>query len=155
MDYNRPKRGETKRNLHQLLNGKQLYCALYGTYTDVLHDLTALKQSAAKAETARTTITEPPSNEEFRDQRRQMQKPKDNTNKRVKKPTTSTKGVNNQSKPAVPTQNFFAPLSSTEMKTDHGEDKDDIIKCQQQQAQSSQAGRWPHIVLTSQVNQIQ
>jgi hypothetical protein len=60
--------GETRRNLHQLLKGKQLYSALYGLYTEVLHDLTAvLKQSADKEEIARITITELPSNEEFRE----------------------------------------------------------------------------------------
>jgi hypothetical protein len=57
---------ETRRNLHQLLKGKQLYSALYAVYTEVLHDLTAfLKESTAKEETAKNTITEPLS-EEFR-----------------------------------------------------------------------------------------
>jgi hypothetical protein len=57
---------ETRRNLYQFLNGKQLYSALRGRDTEVLHDLTAvLKGSAAKGETAKITITEPPSNEEF------------------------------------------------------------------------------------------
>jgi hypothetical protein len=43
--------GETRRNLHQLLKEKQLYSALYGVYTEVLHDLMAvLKESAAKGE---------------------------------------------------------------------------------------------------------
>jgi hypothetical protein len=62
---------ETMRNLHQYLKGKQLYSALYGMYTEVLHDLMAvLKESAAKGETAKTTTTNPPPNEEFREQRR-------------------------------------------------------------------------------------
>jgi hypothetical protein len=52
---------ETRRNLHQLL-----YSALCGVYTEVLHDLTAvLKESAAKGETAKTTITARLSIEEF------------------------------------------------------------------------------------------
>jgi hypothetical protein len=33
---------ETMRNLHQLLKGKQLYSAVYGAYTEVLHDLMAV-----------------------------------------------------------------------------------------------------------------
>lgn len=54
----------TRRNLHQPLKGKQLYSALYGVYTEVLHDLTAVPQeSTAKGETAKTTITEPLSDE--------------------------------------------------------------------------------------------
>jgi hypothetical protein len=37
----------TRRN-HQLLKGKKLYSALYGVYTEVLHDFTAaLKEGAA------------------------------------------------------------------------------------------------------------
>jgi hypothetical protein len=82
---------ETGTNLHQLLKGKQLYSALYGVYTEVLHDLTTvLKEVAAKGETAKITITEPPSNAEFLEQRRQKRKPSDDANKRVKKPVTST-----------------------------------------------------------------
>jgi hypothetical protein len=54
-------------------------------YTEVLHDLTAvLKESAAKGETATITITEPPSNEEFREQRRRKRKPSDDVDKRAK-----------------------------------------------------------------------
>jgi hypothetical protein len=61
----------TGRNLHQFLKGKQLYSALYGVYTEVPHDLTALlKESTAKGETAKTTITAPPSIKEFHEQRR-------------------------------------------------------------------------------------
>jgi hypothetical protein len=49
---------DTRRNGHQLLKGKQLYSALYGVYTKVLHDLRAvLKESAAKGEKTKTTIT--------------------------------------------------------------------------------------------------
>jgi hypothetical protein len=60
---------ETRRNLHQYLKGKQLYSTLYGVYTEVLHDLTAvLKESAAKGETAKITTTEPPSNSSREDE---------------------------------------------------------------------------------------
>jgi hypothetical protein len=57
---------DTTRNLHQLQKGKQLYSALLRVYTEVLLDLAAvLKDSAAKGETAKTTITAPPFIEEF------------------------------------------------------------------------------------------
>jgi hypothetical protein len=57
---------DTKRNLHQLLKGKQLYSALHGVYTEVLYDLMAvLKDSAAKVETATAMITAPLSIKEF------------------------------------------------------------------------------------------
>jgi hypothetical protein len=67
MDSNSPK--HTRRNLQQLLKGKQLYSSLYGVHTEVLHDLTAvLKESAANGETAKTTITPLPSIEKYREQ---------------------------------------------------------------------------------------
>jgi 5-carboxymethyl-2-hydroxymuconate isomerase len=71
---------ETRRYLHLLLKGKQLYSALYGVYTEVLHNLMAvLKENTAKGETAKITATESPSNEEFHKQRRRKQKPPDDT----------------------------------------------------------------------------
>jgi hypothetical protein len=104
---------DTRKNLHQLLKGKQLNSALYGVYTEVLHDLTVVpKESAAKVETDKTTITALPSIEEFREQRRRKRKPTDDADERAKKPTTSTTGVDDpqlRSKPEVPTRNFFAP----------------------------------------------
>jgi hypothetical protein len=68
----------SRRNLYQLLKGTHLYSALYGVYTEVLHDWTAvLKVSTAKGETAKITITETPSNPEYRQQRRGKRKPRD------------------------------------------------------------------------------
>jgi hypothetical protein len=105
---------ENMSNLHQLLKGKQPCGALYGMYTEALHDLTVvLKERTSKGETDKTTITAPPSNEEFREQRRRKLKPTDDADKRVRKPTTSTTGVNDpqlRSKPEVPIRNFFDPL---------------------------------------------
>jgi hypothetical protein len=76
---------ENRRNLHQLLKWKQLYGALYGMYTAVLHDLTAvLNESAAKGETYKTTITAPPSMAEFHQQRIWKQKHTDDAYKKIK-----------------------------------------------------------------------
>jgi hypothetical protein len=103
---------DTRRNLHQLLKGKQLYNVLYGVYTEMLHNLMAVfRESTAKGETAKTAITTPFSIQEFHEQRRQKWKPTDNADKIVKKPTTFTMGVSDPHlhlKPEVPTQNFFA-----------------------------------------------
>jgi hypothetical protein len=151
--------GDTRRNLHQFPKGKQLYSALYGVYTGVLHDLTAiLKWSAAKGETAKTTITTPPSMEEFREQRRRKRKPTYDADKRAKKPTTSTTGINDpqlRSKPEFPTRKYFVPLKSIQMNLGHGDNADDTTERGQHQAPSSQAGGPPSIVLTSQGNLIQ
>jgi hypothetical protein len=79
----------------QVLKGKQLYSAVNGVYTEVLHDLTTvLKESIARGGTAKTTITEPSSNEEFREQKRRKRKPSDDADKRTKKPAKSATGVN-------------------------------------------------------------
>jgi hypothetical protein len=105
---------DSRRDLHQFL-----YSALYGVYTEVLHDFTTvLKQSAAKAEGAKTTITVPPSIEEFREQRRQKCKSAGDADKTAKKHATSTMGVNDpplQSKDEV-------PLRSNEMEADQEND---------------------------------
>jgi hypothetical protein len=150
---------ETRRDLHQLLKGKQLYSILYGVCTEVVHDLTAvLKDSAAKGETAKITTTEPPSNEVFHEQRRRKRKLSGDANKRTKKSATSATGTNDpqlRQKDEVPTQNFFAPLKLTEMEADHGDDADDSTEGQQQQAPSTQTCRPPPIELSSQVNLIQ
>jgi hypothetical protein len=72
--------------------------------------------------------------------------------------TPSTTGINDPqlwSNDEVPIRNFFAPLRSSEMENDHGNNADASTDGQQQQASSSQAGRLPPIVLTSQVNMIQ
>jgi hypothetical protein len=44
-----------------------------------------------------------------------------------------------RSKDEAPTRNFFAPLRSTEMEADHGDDAGDSTEDQQEQAPSSQA----------------
>jgi hypothetical protein len=62
---------EIRRSLHQLLQGKQLYSSMYGVYTEALHDLAAVTtETAAKGETAKTTIPAQPSIEEFRAKKR-------------------------------------------------------------------------------------
>jgi hypothetical protein len=66
---------DARRNLHQLLKGKQLYSDLYGVYREVLHDLTVVPiESATKVEAAKTTVTAPPSSEEFHMQSGSLQK---------------------------------------------------------------------------------
>jgi hypothetical protein len=42
MNCNRRSLGYTKRNLHQLLKGKQQHITLYGVYIEELHDLMAV-----------------------------------------------------------------------------------------------------------------
>jgi hypothetical protein len=124
---------ETRRNPHQLLKGKHLYSTLYGVYTEMLPDLTAvLKDSSAKGETAKTIIAESPSNKEFQEQKRRKWKPSDNANKGTKKPATSTMGVNNpQLWMKFPPGTSSPPLRLIEMEADHGDNADDSTRGQQ------------------------
>jgi hypothetical protein len=86
---------ETRRNLHQLVKGKQLYKALYGACAEVLHDLTpVIKDSATKRETAKPTSTETPPNEKFPERRRRKRKLSDDADKITKKPATSATEAN-------------------------------------------------------------
>jgi hypothetical protein len=97
---------ETMRNLHQLLKGKHLYSALYGVYTEMLPDLTAvLKASSAKGETAKTTINESPSKREIPRTEKMKVEAFKQCQQKNKKPATFTVGVNEpqmQMKGAVP-----------------------------------------------------
>jgi hypothetical protein len=66
----------------------------YGVYTEALHDLTAaLKESAAKGERPKTSITARPSYEEFREHGRRELELSDDTDKRTKEPATFVTGV--------------------------------------------------------------
>jgi hypothetical protein len=83
----------TRRNSHNLLKGKQVYSALFGVHTEALHDLTEFpKESAAKEETAESTITKTSFNKEFREQKRPKRKPSYDADKKTKKPTTPVTG---------------------------------------------------------------
>jgi hypothetical protein len=73
---------DTRRNLYQLLKGKQLYSTLHSVYKEVQHNLTAvLKNNAPKGETAKPQLLSTPSSKEFRQQRRQKRKPTDDADK--------------------------------------------------------------------------
>jgi hypothetical protein len=62
MDYNHPENGGHQEECPPTSERKQLYSALYGMHTEVIHNLMAvLKENAAKGETVKTTLTAPPS----------------------------------------------------------------------------------------------
>jgi hypothetical protein len=147
---------ETRKNLHQHLEGKALYSALYGIYTEVLHELKGeLQGSVARGEAANPAPDPEQTTEGFREQRRRKRNPSDGQHSKAK-PSTPTTSVNDprlQRQQGVPTTNFFALLRSSHMET--GEEiAEDIPENVQQQVASSQIGRPPPIVLTSEVNLI-
>jgi hypothetical protein len=87
-----------------------------------------LRESAANGETTKTTTTALPSIEEFHERRRLKLKFTDDSDERSGKRTVSTAGMNDpqlQSKPEVPTRNFFVPLKSIDMEAEQGDGADD------------------------------
>jgi hypothetical protein len=112
--------------------------------------MAALKEGAAKGETANNTITATSSIEEFREQRRQEQKPTDDADKRAKKPTISTTGVSNPQlrlNGKIRTRNFFAPRGQLKWKLT----MEETSSGQHQKAPSRQVGRAPPAFLASRV----
>jgi hypothetical protein len=89
--------------------------------------------------------------EKFREQRRRKRNPSDNQVKKPKPslPTPGSRDPRLQPKREVPTENFFAPLRSSEMDIEGTTDKPENEK---QKPSSSKAGRPPPIVLTTAIN---
>jgi hypothetical protein len=145
---------DTKRNIRHLLKGKQLYLALYGVYKKVLHYLTAVfQQSATERERTKATITAPPSVREFREQRKRKMKRIDDADKRTKilqhPPRESTTSNCSRSLKFQP-RNFSPHWSQLNWKLTRrrrGRHSESHL--------TSQAGRPPPIVPTSQVNLVQ
>jgi hypothetical protein len=147
------KAAETRGNLNQVLEGKPLYSALHGVYSEVLADLkVVLQQSASKVQVEKSSgaATE----EEFREQRRRKWTPSEgNVNaKKVATPTAGVKDPRIRPQAEVPTRNYFAPLRSNEMEV--AEDITTDPAQRQQQAATSEKSRPPPI-LTSETNLIQ
>jgi hypothetical protein len=144
------KAAETRRNLRQILQGKQLYSALHGVYSEVLADLKiVLQQSASKVEDNQTN--EPGAQEDFREQRRRKRKPSDGKVS-AKKVATTTDGVNDlhiRPQAEVTTRNYYAPLRSNEMEV-----TENTNPAESQQAPTTERSRPPPIVLTTETNLI-
>jgi hypothetical protein len=137
---------ETKKNLHHLLQGKQLYSALNGVYTEVLHELKGVLQSSVAPREAENTASVPvpeitPSNEEFREQRRRKRNSSDGQATKPKKPSAPSTSAHDPRlrRQEVPTRNFFAPLRTSQMET--GEEVVEDPSESQQQAAPRQVGR--------------
>jgi hypothetical protein len=121
MDFNRPKYRRNQEKSPQISERK---VACWNVHRDATQLGGSVQRERCQRETLKTTITAFPSIEEFREQRGRKRKPADDADKRVKKPTTSTLGVNDpqlELKPEVPTWKFFAPMRSTELEADHGD----------------------------------
>jgi hypothetical protein len=121
---------ETRKNLHQHLEGKALYSALFGVYTEVLRGLKGVLQDSATTRGAENPASELETtslNEDFREQRRCKRNPSDGQASKPKKPSAPATSVNDPrlwQQQEVPTKNFFAPLQTTAMECEGGKTQD-------------------------------
>jgi hypothetical protein len=109
---------EDKTHLCSLLQGKRLYCALYGMYTVVLSDLTDIFQRGACSTITDGSIAaaaagpprKEPSSDEFREQRRRKRNNSSDGEVRSLKKPAQTDPEKTQS-----IGNYFAQLRTAEM----------------------------------------
>jgi hypothetical protein len=140
------------------LKGKQLFNALYGTYTVALNELKHILQSSAKMTLAPQKQVAIPqkgeADEGFQEQKRRKRR-NSSDEKTKKNAATDAQAVPPHRRVAqLPTRNFFAPLGTT-METDTaGAAPKDQPEQQSQQAAANKGGRPPPIVMTSTINLI-
>jgi hypothetical protein len=146
------------------LKGKQLFNALYGTYSVALSDLKQVLQTSAKStpapeQQAHSTITKG-EDDGFKEQKRRKRRNSSEyelQRKNVTPVESSHLDAPYQKAAQVPTRNSFAPLRAVNMETENGEAASKTTDQSEQQGQHStptKAGRPPPIVLTSTVNLI-
>jgi hypothetical protein len=150
---------ESRIGLCKCLKGKNLFSALYDTYSVTLGDLKSVLQGSAskpnscKATAAGQVAMEAPE-DGFREQRRRKR-----NNSEELRQSSNKKAALQAAKTYVPravaaTRNYFAPLRTTEMDTAENDAEGEHAAEEQQQAPSLVAGRPPPIVLTSDANLI-
>jgi hypothetical protein len=146
-------------NLCQVLKGKSLFRALYGVYTVTLSELKlVLQNSAAKGPMGPTPPTPSDGNpEEFKEMKRRRRNPSTDDSVTVSEKPASVQRPAKceiQQKVAIPTRNFYAPLTTMDVEIQNEITEETDPSTQQQQQTAKGAGRPPPIVLTSSVNLI-
>jgi hypothetical protein len=155
---------EDRKNLCKALKGKNLFSALFGTYTVALNELKSIVQStASEAGSAAgpsvvSTDTEG-LGDGFREQRRRKRNPSGGSESHKKRTTavvpdkgsalTNPQKVANK---AELTKNYYAPLRTVQMDATECEEESSL---QEQQQPPIKAGRPPPIVLTAATNLMQ
>jgi hypothetical protein len=139
---------ENRQNFCKVLNGKNMFNALYGTYTVALHELKAVLKACTPTgqfKTPKSAATQEDGFKEFRRRKRH------NTNESA--PNSKKAGFSAVDTPhkKVATRNFFAPLRASDMDTD----STNTEVTPREAAAPAKPGRPPPIVLTSAVNLIQ
>jgi hypothetical protein len=148
---------EDKTNLCSLLQGKRLYCALYGMNTVTLSDRTDVLQRGSFSTIPDGSIaaasvgpprTEPSSDEFWEPRRRKRNNSSDGEVRSLKKPAQPDP----EKTPAI--RNYFAPLRTAEMDIEDNSPAAEGSTPLEQQSTSPKKGRPPPIVLTSAANLI-
>jgi hypothetical protein len=106
---------ENRQNFCKVLNRKNLFNALYGTYTVALHELKAVLKASTPAGQFKTPKSAATQKDGFKEVRRRK---RHNTNESA---TTSKKAactVVDKPPKEVATRKFFAPLRASHMDTD-------------------------------------
>jgi hypothetical protein len=138
---------ENRQNFCKVFNGKNLFNALYGTYTVALHELKAVLKASTPADQYKTPMSSDTQEDGFKKVRRRKQH---STNESV--PTSKRAAFSAVDTPPkeVATLNFFAPLRASDKDTD----STNTEATPREAAAPAKPGRPPPIVLTSAVNLI-
>jgi hypothetical protein len=135
---------ENRQNFCQVLNGKNLFSALYVTYTVALDELKAVLKKSTPAGQSKTPRSAATQEDGFKEVRRSKRHNTNETAPTSKK--TACTAVDTPHKEAA-TRNFFAPLRASDMDTDST--NTEATPCEA--ATPAKLGRPPPIVLTSDV----
>jgi hypothetical protein len=138
---------ENRQNFCKVLNGKNLFNALYGTYTVSLHELKAVLKASTPAGKFKTPKSAATQEDGFKEARRRK---RHNTNENA--PTSKKAAFSAVDTPpkVVATRNYFAPLRASDMDTD----STNTEATPREAATPTKPGRPPPIVLTFTVNLI-
>jgi hypothetical protein len=106
---------ENRQNFCKALSGKTLFSALYGKYTVALQELKAVLKASTPADPTHSPKPTPTQEDGFTEARRRKRQSSDEAAQTSKKavPTAVSAPINTHAK--VITQNFFAPLRTTDM----------------------------------------
>jgi hypothetical protein len=132
----------------KVLNGKNLFSALYGTYTVALNELEAVMKASNPAGQSTTPKSSATQDDGFKEARRRK---RHSTNKTAPTSKKAACAAVDTTLKEVATQNFFAPLRASDMGTDSANTEDKPHEA----AAPAKTGRPPPIVLTSAINLIQ
>jgi hypothetical protein len=138
---------ENRQNFCKVLNGKNLFSALYGMYTVALHELKAVLKASTPAGQSKTPKSTATQEDGFKEVRRHKWHSTNETAPTSKKAACTT--VDMLHKEAA-TQNFFGPLRASDVDTD----STNTEATPHEAAAPAKPGRRSPIVLTSAVNLI-